>query len=76
MSWNKYGDPKVTITIEGHTDMYRFAYNMQRLQSDHAAIGFGLMRKMKRKWGAKKFDRLDRFMHGGTVTPLTKADKS
>lgn len=66
MTWNEHGDPKVTITIVGHSDMYRFAYNMQRLQSDHAAIGFSLMAKMKRRWGAAKFARLERSMHGDT----------
>jgi hypothetical protein len=67
VTWNEYGDPKVTVTIEGHTDLYRFAYNMERLQSDHAQIGFALMRKMRRRWGARKFAALERSMHGGSA---------
>jgi hypothetical protein len=69
MSFNEHGDPRVTITLEGWSDVYRFADRMTELQVEFGAEGRKILRAAKRKLGAERFNRYQVHLHGKVRHP-------
>lgn len=64
MTFNEHGDPRVTITLEGWNDVYRFADRMTELQVEFAAEGNKILRACRRKLGKPRYDQYQRHLHG------------
>lgn len=64
MTFNEHGDPKVTITLEGWSDVYRFADRMTELQVEFAAQGRKILAACRRRLGKERFDQYQRHLHG------------
>lgn len=58
------GEPKLVITVVGHSDVFRFAWAMQHLQCDFADVGFRVYDGLKRRMGAKRFRQLEEHFTG------------
>lgn len=69
VTWNQYGDPKVTITLTGSSDVYRFAHNLTEDQCEFAAVGRRILGALRRKWGRETFHRAQEHLHGRVVHP-------
>lgn len=67
VTWNEHGDPKVTITLEGWSDVYRFAHNLTQDQVEFCAIGRKILRALKRRWGVETYHRIQKSLHGRVV---------
>jgi hypothetical protein len=61
---NEHGDPVLTITVTGTSDVYRIGWYLQRAAVDHASLGRRIHRSMKRLIGAANFRFIERQMHG------------
>jgi hypothetical protein len=64
MTFNEHGDPKVTITLEGWSDVYRFADRMTELQVEFCAEGRKILRAVKRRLGSKRYRAYQEHLHG------------
>jgi hypothetical protein len=64
LSWNRHGEPTLTITVEGIQDVYRFAHHLEHGQVEFCAIGRRVKRGLLRKLGARFMDDLLRRLHG------------
>jgi predicted HicB family RNase H-like nuclease len=64
MSFNEHGDPKVTITLEGWSDVYRFADRMTELQCEFAHEGRKILRACRRRFGKPRYRRYQEHLHG------------
>jgi hypothetical protein len=49
----------VVITLEGHHDVFRFAWAMRHLQCEFSAVGGKIMDGLKRKLGAERYNQLE-----------------
>lgn len=64
LTWNEYGDPKLTIVVEGTHDVYRLAHHLEHGQCDLAAIGRRVKRGLRRGLNRGRYEWLLRYMHG------------
>lgn len=64
LHYDKNGEPRLTIVVEGVHDIYRFANHLQRGQCEFADIGFNVERRLARRLGKARFRWLKRYMHG------------
>lgn len=62
--YSKDGQPTLTIEVTGIHDVYRVAHHLCHGQSDMAAVGFRLKRRLQRKVGKDRWAWLMRYMHG------------
>lgn len=69
MSFNEHGDPRVTITLEGWSDVYRFADRMTELQVEFCAEGNRILRAVKRRLGKERYDAYQVHLHGKVKHP-------
>jgi hypothetical protein len=69
VTWNEHGDPRVTITLEGSFDVYRFAHNMTGQQCEFADQGWKILRALRRRWGRDRFRHAQVQLHGKVVHP-------
>lgn len=67
MTFNEYGDPRVTITLEGWHAVYRFADRMTELQCEFAAEGRKILRSCKRRLGTEQYHKYQEHLHGRVV---------
>ena len=64
MTFNEHGDPKVTITLEGWSDVYRFADRMTELQVEFGVEGRKILRAVKRRLGSDRYRAYQEYLHG------------
>jgi len=60
MAWTEHGDPVLTITAAGHSDVYRLACHLERGQCEFADLGRRIIGSLRRRWGARKLAALER----------------
>lgn len=64
MTFNEHGDPKVTITVEGWSDVYRLADGLTTLQVEFCAVGRKILRSTKRRLGSQRYQAYQEHLHG------------
>jgi hypothetical protein len=64
MTFNEHGDPKVTITVEGWSDVYRLADGLTTLQVEFGGIGRKMLAATKRRLGSKRYRAYQEHLHG------------
>jgi hypothetical protein len=69
MTFNEHGDPRVTITLEGWHDVYRFADRMTGLQVEFAREGNKILRACRRRLGKASYHRFQEHLHGRVPHP-------
>lgn len=70
-SRNQHGEPVVTITLVGGSDIHRFAYNLLRQQVEFARMGRQILKGQRRRMGRKAWVEMWRMYHGDAEPPLT-----
>lgn len=69
MEFDEYGDPHVTIRLDGWSDVYRFADGMTGLQCEFAAQGNKILRAVRRKLGKQRYHAWQQDLHGRVKHP-------
>lgn len=67
MTFDEHGQPRVTITLEGWSDVYRFADRMTGLQCEFAAQGRKILNACKRRLGSDRYHAYQEHLHGKVV---------
>lgn len=66
MTTNVYGDPVLTITVEGTHDVYRLALHLERGQVEFAKQGRNVLTKLRRHLGKARMRSLIDYYSGRT----------
>ncbi len=64
LSWGEQGEPRLEIEAGGIDDVYRLAHHMVRGQCEFAAIGFAVVRGIKRRLRSDGWQRMMEKFHG------------
>lgn len=67
ISRNKYGQPRVTLVVEGDHEIFRWAYYHAHGPVEHVPEAQRIFRYLRRKWGTQLFTEHDQRITGGTV---------
>jgi hypothetical protein len=59
VTWNEHGDPILTITAAGHSDVYRLACHLKRGQCEFADLGRRIQDALRKRWGSEKYKALE-----------------
>ncbi len=59
--------PIVTYMVSGHTDVMRWCYHMLHGQVEFGKDARTILQRLRRRWGAKLFDAIDRPLTGNRM---------
>lgn len=66
---NEHGEPTVTITLTGFSDIYRFAHHMEHGQVEFGEAGRGIIRRLRRRVPPGNWNSWMRQLHGPNGRP-------
>lgn len=72
---NKHGEPTVTITLTGYHEIYRFAHHMETSQVEFAEAGNRIIRGLRRRLNADKWNEWMWSLHGDKGRRIHPASK-
>jgi hypothetical protein len=66
VSWDEHGEPTVTLTVQGWSDVFRLTYNLIHAQVEFCAHGTSIFKALRRK-NRDLLERVDLTLTGGKV---------
>lgn len=61
------GDPVLTITVTGGSDIFRLSHHLMKGQIEFGKLAREIFVWLRRRWGVRAFRRVDQEMTGGYV---------